>query len=613
MAQIGVSALVAGGIIANPILGFVGGLAAAALDRFVVYPFLFGEDETPQTLQDVQVQTMSEGAPLPRFYGPMARIPGHVIWADELDIETNSGGKGMTAQDRPRVQNVYATFSVAFGEGRTGSTLQALWCDEKLVYDGSEPPDPLLVNSEDWVLGEHPIVAPITGLQGQWLELVSVTTPTFYAQDIGLRVGSKVRFTGLQANSFGLNGVDGAVHAWQDLTFDASGETTRELVVTAIIGEPGDASHRIRFDVRNFTPGSYEVFLPNAQGGGTKTSGSSPESEFRPVFSPIDPALFRPGGGVDVYSGGPDMSPDPVIEAVEGVGTVEPMKGIARCTVRSLLVNDFGNRIPNVTSLWRNVGQNLVGSPEAYTLKQGLRDIMLRSRITADRYNFDGLDVQEGSSTVGVPVGNIFDSAPPFGGVMIRGPQQTQKIMQPVMAANHAVAQDREGVLHFFLRKNAPEVTVNADDLAAHIDGDEHPPTIPVTDDPEDDVPRRINVRFVDVNNDLQAGSTLRQVEDGIENVRQMDVPLTMSKDEAEDVAQASLFAARTNRRKVGPIFLPPSYIHVAEGDLLKDITIHSKTYDVLVTKIDEGANGLIEIEGMVEDKSEVRHATALQ
>ncbi|NLH80713.1 MAG: hypothetical protein GX458_07715, partial [Phyllobacteriaceae bacterium] len=106
----------------------IGGVAGAMIDRALIRS---GTSLTGSRLSDLDVQSSTEGEPIPRVYGRV-RIAGQVIWAtrfEEEAVESSSGGKGGVSTTSYRY---YANFAVGLCEGpirRVGR----VWADGTLV------------------------------------------------------------------------------------------------------------------------------------------------------------------------------------------------------------------------------------------------------------------------------------------------------------------------------------------------------------------------------------------------------------------------------------------------------------------------------------------------
>ena len=128
----------------------VGGLAGAVVDRALIP----GERSRGPRLESLDVQTSTEGAPVPRVYGRV-RIAGQVIWATRLEEETREeggGGKGLGGAQRS--YRYFANFAVGLCEGKV-DRIGRVWADGKPLdlagvtmrrYRGGEfqEPDPLI-------------------------------------------------------------------------------------------------------------------------------------------------------------------------------------------------------------------------------------------------------------------------------------------------------------------------------------------------------------------------------------------------------------------------------------------------------------------------------------
>ena len=100
-------------------VGAIVGRAAGALAGNMIDQRLFGESSTRSVgrIDDVSVQTASEGNPIPKVYGRM-RLAGTVIWATDFEETTRTssvGGKG--GGPKVREYSYHANFAVGICEG----------------------------------------------------------------------------------------------------------------------------------------------------------------------------------------------------------------------------------------------------------------------------------------------------------------------------------------------------------------------------------------------------------------------------------------------------------------------------------------------------------------
>jgi len=134
--------------------GAIGTLAGLEIDAALM-PAV---KRTGSRLSDTDLQTSTEGAPIPRLFGRM-RVAGQVLWASRFkESSATSGGKGMGAS----VETTTYAYSISFAVGLCAgpvSRLGRIWADGNLIdpsgftlrlYAGNETqaPDPLIEEIE---------------------------------------------------------------------------------------------------------------------------------------------------------------------------------------------------------------------------------------------------------------------------------------------------------------------------------------------------------------------------------------------------------------------------------------------------------------------------------
>ncbi len=132
--------------------GAVLGRAAGALAGYSLDQALFGTRRSIEgpRLTDLDVQSSTEGAPIPRLYG-RTRLAGEIVWATRFEEvkKTETQGKGGT-QVTITEYSYFANFAVALCEGPI-TRIGRIWADGKLldeapftyrVYRGDEEQEP---------------------------------------------------------------------------------------------------------------------------------------------------------------------------------------------------------------------------------------------------------------------------------------------------------------------------------------------------------------------------------------------------------------------------------------------------------------------------------------
>jgi hypothetical protein len=171
------------------------------------------------------------------------------------------------------------------------------------------------------------------------------------------------------------------------------------------------------------------------------------------------------------------------------------------------------------------------------------------------------------------------------------------------MKAHDISMQEANNELAFLHQKDAASVAVTADDLAAHEPGSDVTRPIQMADTMGIDLPSQVQVQFIEADRDYQQGNQ-REMRFDVPATANMTIalPLVMDSEDAREIALRELWVPQVNRQVV-KFSLPPSYFHVQENDLVT-LTALGQSLVVLVKRIDRGYNGLLMLEGVIEDVS---------
>jgi len=271
---------------------------------------------------------------------------------------------------------------------------------------------------------------------------------------------------------------------------------------------------------------------------------------------------------ITIYRGD-QTTPDPLLEARLGAGEVPSYRNTCYAVIKKLALDDFGNRVPNMTFS--------VSQSENLSAGGAIELIAARNRLEEDEYDATRV-------------------SPCFSGMTVSGPQSAADPISAIMQAYAVAVVEADGQIKFVSRGGEDVVTVLSGDLAARESG-EPPETRPyeLSDSNDWALPREVSVRFVNEEDDMQQGlERARRTKFRSDNVVSMDLPLTMSPDDAKAVAKRVLWTSEAERQLVR-LSLPPSYIHVTEGDVLSI----GDDLEVFVLEITRGANYLLEIKGV--------------
>lgn len=265
-----------------------------------------------------------------------------------------------------------------------------------------------------------------------------------------------------------------------------------------------------------------------------------------------------------------NSSPNSHIEAFEGAGNVPKYKGISYFVLDSFQVDDWGRRIPTFNALVERVEQASVANV--------IGEILERAGLTSAQY-----DVSR--------VQNCLT------GYYVTGPIQSAKVLEPILQAYDILVAEIDSVIHFFHRGDEQHISITFDDLGS-IDG---PFPAQFEQIMDYDKPSRVAVNYIDANNQYDRGQELIQLNEPVtENQDTIDLSLVLTPVQAATSAARRLYRAQIESLKCR-LRLPPSYIHVTEGDVL-DLTVNDESYELMVIQKDRGTGGSIEIDSVLTD-----------
>ena len=116
-----------GTAIGGPLGGAIGGLIGSSLDQAVLFK---PKGREGRRLTELQLQTSSYGAQIPKLFGTM-RAAGSVIWATDLKEKRNRSGGG---KGRPSVTSYSYSASFAVGlSARRVLGVRRIWADGNLL------------------------------------------------------------------------------------------------------------------------------------------------------------------------------------------------------------------------------------------------------------------------------------------------------------------------------------------------------------------------------------------------------------------------------------------------------------------------------------------------
>jgi len=525
MAQLALG--IVGGMIAGPI-GFALGTAAGSyIDSEYLFPAVFGTDEQQeqpimlhgQRLNEIQVQATSEGSPVQFALGEQNRIAGTIIWLSELHETSLATPRPTRPWGITTTYTYQVDIAIAVCEGEIES-FDKVWANGQVIWQPEQT-----VNKIS--------------------NLVSVESSSVLGQ-YTMKVISENGGPDLKEYKSGL-----------DIAF--SGWTNGANNGTGTVIEVGDG------------PGAGETFMQVRKDtwldevfGATVTMNQT-----IPAFSE---SMME---GIEFYTGTLTQTPDPTIQAIEGVDEVPPFRGIAYVVIKNLEIKQFGNVLPHF--------QFLVNEQTDRKVNEAIPIILERYGLTADQYDVSGVEDTE-----------------ILKGMAVQGPQSGQDLINPLITAHDLVLTESEGKFIFKSRGNVDVVTVDENDLATREFGAAAAGKIGETDGMSIDLPNEVNVRFIEKKMDWQMSMQReRRFATPSEQVVNYDLPMVLTGAEARKIARRELWQAWAGRR-VYSMSLPVSYLEIQPNDTLA-MTVNDEDLRMTVKRVDRGANDILAIEAVKE------------
>lgn len=287
-----------------------------------------------------------------------------------------------------------------------------------------------------------------------------------------------------------------------------------------------------------------------------------------------DGTTLSRAGSLTFYDGS-QTEPDPIYEAVRGVGHTPAFMGSAYAMIGDLSFSQNNNHIPLIEFLIEQV-------PDC-SCAEAISTILTYGGF--EPTEFDGSRIPYC-----------------FKGMVVNGPQVLADVLNPVFIAYGLTAYEENDKLVVVPRGAEDTYVLTEDQLSAHEEGAPDSTQWPI--DWEDRSDRKIlsnvQVRFVSKDLDLQAGSERQfRATNTFENTVSMDIPITMDSAEARALARRLLWQDEVTRFST-TFSLPPSYIWLHEGSVLR-VTRDGITYDLFVQNVKRGDNYLVQVEAVVQ------------
>jgi hypothetical protein len=187
-------------------------------------------------------------------------------------------------------------------------------------------------------------------------------------------------------------------------------------------------------------------------------------------------------------------------------------------------------------------------------------------------------------------------------GYLVDQQMAARQAIEPLQQAFYFDAAEIDGKISFVKRGGASIVTIPQEDLSVAEEGQERPDELPIARTQEPELPRVLNVSYIDIDQSYQAGTqrSIRQVTESVGELT-ITLPLVLTATEAKRIAETLHYIAWLERNRYAPISLPPKYSYLTVTDVIT-VERGGNTYLLHLQKADYGANNLIQVEAIPED-----------
>ena len=315
------------GVTSAMVGGAIGGTVGGVIDQQFVMPALFGAaNQTGPRLEELDIQTASEGSTIKRVYGPNCRVAGTIVWMPKLKEEEQSsgGGKGGFGGGGGGTQFTYYADMLVLvcraGNGGAVSRIKKVWADSRLIYDGGGP-------------------APTTATSTQ-LALLKINSPGGLASSLRrVRITSPLAGPNLQLFTVG-----------------------QDVSVSGFTNAGNNATYRV---IRTLNYGASGTGLELQWRSASVTEAAGANVTITQLPDRED-SLYE---ALTTYLGTLSQTADPTYEAAKGSGNAAAFRSWCCVAIKGLTVGEFGNRIPQLHFLVEEAATRTVGETIAFILQ----------------------------------------------------------------------------------------------------------------------------------------------------------------------------------------------------------------------------------------------------
>lgn len=540
------------------------------IDNLVVMPTLFPADPVDGgRMGEFGVMGAAEGDPVAMVFGQYAKVAGELVWISDEPTEVLHSTKA--GKNNRQVGATYYTDAIAvisyLGNGWSPGSIanvDQVFMDQKRVYADADTTPPSTTVDDGlfcWVSGNRKYVVFDTDLNA------SLKTGYFDKWVVGDRID------------------------WSGWTTGDNNDTS-DLIVDKVeylyVPDSGAPAGHRRLPAFRMQKGKTNEFSGTI-GAPTGISGQDITATGVAGEGWAD-GLFS--GGAATLRDGSHTSSWSVYRDEVGADNAPGWLDMAWLPLKGLNMADFGGRFPNI--------EFVVSADTSLRNPKGIIEhILMQTGLESSEYDASAVD---NTATVL--------------GYVVRTPSEGLKALQPLMLAFNIIGQERGKKLYFLDRADNVNNTLAVDSSFV---GDGSGGGISVQETPMEQRYGEVTVHFTDFASDtLKRGMARAQyLSEGTVANREtpyrwtklaVNLDMTLNEGDAKEIAYRLLAMSHADVLTF-KMTLPPRYLYLQENDRIS-FTEDGVSYNALITKVDIGANFVLEIEATLDVAVEEDYST---
>ena len=299
-----------------------------------------------------------------------------------------------------------------------------------------------------------------------------------------------------------------------------------------------------------------------------------------------------------IYTGTDSQLPDPLIQASEGIEHTPAYRHRAYLLFHDLPLEEYGNRFPTVTAEVCSAGY-----------------IDPTGRIVAHQASLAAI-IQEICVATGLGVSemDVASAADAVTGFFINNSQSARESLSQLQQAYFFDCVESNGILKFINQMvfgSLQQLPIGS--LAAYEYGNNRPNNFQETRTQDLELPSEVSITYLDPSlNYAESVQYSRKSVAFNSNAQSISLPIALTPSEARTIADRLLYMSWTRRRTYKFTLLPQSLL-LEPGDVVSVPFRSGELIDIQISKINIGANLLLEIEANSYEPSIYLHQGAVE